>query len=423
MGIDASIYSNVQAPQVNIPNPADYAEKSMRLSALGIQQAQIAQQLGTQAAVKTAYAKNTDPQSGQLDRAGFLSDLGKTAPMAASDYSSQFVQQDKQKAEAQTAQMQSTHQVLSVTTPALQYLLGLPDDQAAKAYPQVMAQMKSQGVPNMQNTPPEWDRGWAQQGYSVGSKMKEGLENQMIQSNIATAPIQRNADLYGSRSPNAELTSQYDKQAQPVRNSQMAMGQMIDNYKNPSPQGDASLILNAFKIKFPNAPDVNSLEELSKSQAAPDAFKQMANKAISGGLDQATRDNIMRDGVSTFRANVGSLRGIQQRYQTRAQQQNVNDPTLTMEPAIDKTYGDALALQKQIGPYVPPAQRGGMTGALSSIASKAMGIGGNQPANAASGPTPVPSGMIRVRGPDGQNRVIPVGMKGEAIAAGGTVVK
>lgn len=384
MPIDAGIYSNVQVPQIHIQTPLDYAENSMRLSQLGLQQAQIAQQIGTQAAVKTAYAKNTDPNNGQLNREGFLSDLGKTAPMAASDYQNKFVEQDKQAAEAKNAQMTAAHQVLSVATPAGQYLLGLPDDQAAKAYPNVMDQLKKQGIqPESLGLPSTWDRGAVLQAYTIGSKMKEGLENQMIQSNMATAPITRNADLYGSRSPNAELSSQYDKQAQPVRNSQMAMGQMIDNYKNPSPQGDASLILNAYKIKFPNAPDVNSLKELSESQAAPDAFKNAANKVISGGLDQPTRDNIMRDGVSTFRANVNSLQGIQQRYQARAAQQNVNDPTLTQEPSIDQTYADAMAIQKKIGPAVPPSQRGGVTGALSNIASKVLGIGGNQPAKAA----------------------------------------
>src|SRR2546423_1895407 len=111
MAIDASIYSNVQAPQINIPSPMDAAEKSMRLSELGMQQAQMHQQMQNQMALRQAYAKNTDPNTGQLNRAGFLSDLGKSNPMAVSQYHSQFAQQDKQQAEAQIANAQAQHQI------------------------------------------------------------------------------------------------------------------------------------------------------------------------------------------------------------------------------------------------------------------------------------------------------------------------
>lgn len=420
MPIDSSIYSNVQAQPINIPDPTAYAEKSMKLSQLGIQQAQLAQQVGQQAAVRTAYAKNTDPDSGQLDRGGFLSDLGKTAPMVASDYQNKFVEQDKQAAEAKTAQMQATHGVLSISVPAFKYLLDQPDDKAAKAYPGIISQLAAQGVPTA-NSPAEWNRDKIQQFYDSTSKTKENLDNQMIASNIATAPITRNADMYGSRSPNAELTSQYDKQAQPVRNSQIAMQQMLDNYHNPSPQGIASLKLNAFKIKFPTAPDVNSLDELDKAQGTTDQMRAWVNHH-AGTPDQTTIDNMMRDGISTFRANTESLRGIGKRYQARQQIQNVNDPSLTYEPAVDKTYADSMDLQKKLGPYVPPAQRPGIMGALNNVASKVLGLGGNQPTQAGSAP-PAPKGFVNIMAPKtGKIHTIPLSEKGEAIAAGGSVV-
>jgi hypothetical protein len=192
-------------------------------------------------------------------------------------------------------------------------------------------------------------------------------------SEVGQGPAKLNADLYGARSPNAELSSQYAKDAAPLKSSQMPMKQMMDNYAHPSPQGDASLVLNAFKIKFPTAPDVNSLEELAKSQATPDQWKQMANHAISGGLDQGTRDNLMRDGISTFRANYDSLNDVKDRYVARQQQQNVNDKSLTYEPAMDRTYKQAMALQDKVGPYVPPSQRGGFSGTMAQIASKITG--------------------------------------------------
>jgi hypothetical protein len=168
---------------------------------------------------------------------------------------------------------------------------------------------------------------------------------------------------------------------------------------------------------------VNSLEELTKSQSASDTWKNMASKALSGGVDQATRDNLMRDAGSTFRANVQSLRGIQQRFQARQKQANVNDPTMTYEPAVDNTFAASQQLQDQIGPYVPPSKRGGIMGGINTMVSNALGLAGGESAQAGTSPPPAPQGMVRMMGPDGKSRLIPAAMKGEAIAAGGKVVK
>lgn len=427
MPIDASIYSQAQVPQINIPSPIDTASKAMQLSQLGMQRMMMARQLQSQQALRQAYSDNTD-QTGQLDRQGFISQLGAnplTAPEAM-DYSQKFAQMDKAQAEAQSQKMEAMSKTVGQVYPTMKYLAGLPEDQRENAYPSAMQQLAAQGV-NMQNIPQAggqfvYDPNHFAQSYGILSQTKNALDsqntqaqtentqaktgqtqtevaqmplkNQQLQSEVAKnysevgqAGAKLNTELYGSRSPNAELTSQYDKQAAPIRSSQIAMQQMLDNYNHPSPQGDASLILNAYKIKFPNAPDVNSLEELSKSQSAPDAFKNAAYKALSGGIDGPTRDNLMRDGASTFRANVTSLRGIQSKYQAREKQQNVSDPTLTQEPAIDQTYSDAMALQKNLGPYIPPSERGGIMGGMSSLASKMLGTGGDKNANA-SAPQP-----------------------------------
>lgn len=173
----------------------------------------------------------------------------------------------------------------------------------------------------------------------------------------------------GSRSPVNTLGEQYDNHptVKLANGSQVAMQQMLDSYRHPSPQGDASLFLNAFKIKFPNVPDVNSLEELKSSQAAPDQWRQKATQVLSGGLDQATRDNLMRDGVSTFRGNVQSVRGIQKKFQSMAKSRKINDTSFTAEPAIDQTFKDAQALNDQIGDYVPPSGRGGIEGKVMGL--------------------------------------------------------
>lgn len=388
MPIDTSIYQTRPiAPPDQQPSVLDSMSK-----AYGV--ASMANQLRTQQGTQDAYRKNVDPNTGQVNQAGFLSDLGKVNPQAAMQMQSSIAESNKLQAEAQTAKLQAANATLDVAMPKMQYLAQMSPDDRARAFPSVMQDMKSDGVPT-QNVPQTsdgqfvHDEDWFQRRLGEMHQSKSYLANQLQQSEIAKntteanmAPVKMNSELYGSRSPNAELSSQYAKDAAPLKGSQPPMKQMMDNYAHPSPQGDASLVLNAFKIKFPNAPDVNSLEELTKSQAAPDQWKQMANHAISGGLDKGTRDNLMRDGISTFRANYDSLNDVKDRYSARAQQQNVNDKSLTYEPAMDRTYKQAMALQDKIGPYVPPSERGGVSGALASVASKLAGTGGSQAASA-----------------------------------------
>lgn len=432
MPIDASIYNNVQPAQV--PSYADMAKNAMSLSQLAMQNNQMQRSFAIQQATRQAYARNLGPD-GKVNEDGYLSDLGRIDPNARYAAQEQIGKANQSYAAADSAKTDAAQKILSITHPVLQQLASMPEDQRAQEFPLYMQRLAQQGVP-MHNVPmangqPVYDPSWFKQTYNSSSQMKDYLDNQKTiaetgkaNSETMMAPVKLNSDLYGSRSPNAELTSQYDKQAAPIRSSQIAMNQMIDNYKNPNPQGDKSLVLNAFRIKFPNAPDVNSLEELAKAQSVPDTWRQMAASALQGGLDQPTRDNLMRDGVSTFRANVDSLKGIQERYTARAKQQNVNDPTLTAEPAIDKTYANALQIQNKIGPYVPPADRGGFMAGVSKLASRVMGAGPNS-AGAAETKTlpPPPNGMIRVRAPDGRVGLIQASQRGEAIAAGGSVVK
>lgn len=413
MAIDPSIFSNVSTPQINMPSPLAIAQQAMTLNQLGMNQALMARQFQTQAATRQAYADNTD-QNGNLDRQGFLSELGKNPLTAQSQmqYANQFAANDKAQAEAQSAKLDAVQKAVNITGPSWDYMAQMSPDQRAAAYPGIVKQLAANGV-DTSNMPDTYEPDFFHQAHDTWTQSKASLENQLTQAQIGktqaetagsqastaktvaetpfvgpTNAAKLNTELYGSRSPNATLTNQYDTDAKPIRSSQIAMQQMMDNYNHPSPQGDASLVLNAYRIKFPNAPDVNSIEELSKSQSAPDTWKNMATKALSGGVDQPTRDNLMRDGISTFRANVQSLQGIQQRYQARQLQQGVYDPTLTAEPAINQTSSAAAKLQSQIGPYVPPSQRGGIGGALSSAASWLTGTGGSQSANASTAPAP-----------------------------------
>ncbi len=90
----------------------------------------------------------------------------------------------------------------------------------------------------------------------------------------------------------------------------------------------------------------------------------------------------MRDGASTFRANFQSLEDTRGKYKDMAGDENLPNTRFMNEPAIENTYSKAMELQKQIGPYIPPSERGGITGAVADLASKILGTGGSKSANA-----------------------------------------
>jgi hypothetical protein len=400
MPIDTSMYQSLPAPQQQQAAP-----QSSYLDTLGkaYSVAGMATQLQQQRAMKDAYSNNIDPNTGQLNQSSYLSDLGRVNPQAMVKMQTSMAESQKLQAEAMTAHLTAVGAQIDIANPRLQYVNSIEDPAARQvAFNKVMQQNKADGIPTTGAPQASdgtfvLDEPWLKQKLGEMAGAKQVIATHLQQTEIAEkqaqttkaysevgqGPAKLNADLYGARSPNAELSSQYAKDAAPLKSSQMPMKQMMDNYAHPSPQGDASLVLNAFKIKFPTAPDVNSLEELAKSQATPDQWKQMANHAISGGLDQGTRDNLMRDGISTFRANYDSLNDVKDRYTARAQQQNVNDKSLTYEPAMDRTYKQAMALQDKVGPYVPPSDRGGFSGTMAQIAQKITGTGGPQAASAA----------------------------------------
>lgn len=395
MPIDTSIYGNLQTPQA--PNPLQTAQQAMQLGQLGMQQMQMARQLRTQSDIQDAYMRNTDSQTGQLDQQGVLTTLGQRNPMAAQQVGQQFSAQNEAQAKAKTAQADYAQKLNDVVGPTYEYMANsVPADQRAAVWPQMVQHLKDQGL-NTDHISPTFNEQDFQQHLATWRGSPLNLANQQTEAKTAEAwanagPMAQaklKGEVFGSRSPTESLADAYNKDMGPVKTSQMNMRQMMDSYNNPSPQGDASMLLNAFKIKNPNVPDVNSLEEMRNSQAAGDQFRQAANKALSGGLDKSTRDNIMRDGISAFRANYGTYQDTASKYQQMASDRGVPLGGMTKEPGLDRTYADAMGMQKDLGPYVPPAQRGGISGTVTGAISKVLGIGGpEQTANASGNSTP-----------------------------------
>lgn len=393
MPVNTSIYQAQQPVQA--PDVGAMAQRALTLSNLGMQNQQQQINMQTQQAMREAYAANTNPD-GSINRTGMLSAIGRVNPQAAMEMSKQFNAMDMAQAQKNAAQADAAEKTLTVTGPAFEYLAKLPEDQRAQAYGGVMKQLSDQGI-DVSRMKPTYDPNSFNQYYSTWRQSKPSLEAQVQQSTIAKnqaetalTPVKYKSEVFGSRSPTQAIQEDYNKDVKPIRESQIAMRQMMDNYNNPSPQGDASLKLNAFKIKFPTAPDVNSLEELSKAQGLSDQMKAYISHNLQGTLDPNTRANLMRDAISTYRANYGTYQDTAKRYEGMAQKRNIPLGGMTDEPELTKTFNDAMDFQKQIGPYVPPAERGGgiISGAGKLLSSL---VGSAAPKSAVASEKAVPS--------------------------------
>lgn len=183
MAIDASIYQNAQAPQM--PSVADSMQKALTLSNLGMQNQQQQYQMQTQQAMRLAYQNNVGPD-GQINRQGLIADVSRVNPQAGLQLGQQFNSMDKSQADRQTAQMAAVHSQATVASANYGYLLSLHDDQAAKAYPQMVHQLSQQGV-DISNLPPTWDRNAVQQALGVANQYKEHLDNALTAANTNKA--------------------------------------------------------------------------------------------------------------------------------------------------------------------------------------------------------------------------------------------
>ncbi len=183
----------------------------------------------------------------------------------------------------------------------------------------------------------------------------------------------------GNRS--SQETGQKEFNANPsvtaARQSKVYMDQMVQSSKDPSPQGQASMFLNALRIKFPTAPDVGSLNELAKSESAPVQMRNIASKYLNGTMDPQMIQDLLRDGISTFESNAGGFREAQSDYQNKLVKQYGQTPDaakmITHDSGIDATSNAVAAMKKQMGPYTGPADNGGATGWVANKISGLLG--------------------------------------------------
>lgn len=341
MAIDTSMYGTIQAPQIQYPQPMQMAEGAMRLSQLGMQnqalkvQAQ-QQQIGMAQAqgVRQAYSDNTDA-TGNLDRQGFLSDLGKnayTAPVA-SDYAAKFTAQDKAQADTQAAQADAASKTLNITGPAFDYMAGLPEDQRAQAWPKVMDQLKQQGV-DTSRMDHDYDPQLFSQYLGTWQQSKPALENQLTQANIANTQA-------GTANKQVE-TAQVG-----ISKGAEELGKFNEDVNNPSSRkitGSLTDTINrADRIQalanvgaVPGETDQQKIARLNKvtPQLAQEFSASLASIMNGGVPPEELQKKLSPDTIQ------GSLANLQQKY--------TSEPTGANQGALLKGYVDAA---KQLGDF------------------------------------------------------------------------
>lgn len=165
------------------------------------------------------------------------------------------------------------------------------------------------------------------------------------------------SEISGSRGPKNTIAGDFQSAAKPFEESQKYTEQALANWNHRSPAGDAATALTAFRIKFPNAPDVNSLEELKNSPALPDQWRNEFAKAGTGLFSDDFMKQLMQDIIVTNDANYKTFKGVQKDYVGRAKGSEVSDTSFLNKNAIEDTHTSSDALLGKLGEYKSPNQR------------------------------------------------------------------
>lgn len=408
MAIDTSIYSNIK-PTAPIEQPSllDSMQKGMQLGQMG-------KEMQTQQAMKEAYAKNTG-QDGQLNQQGFLSDLGKVNPQASMQYQKQFAEMGKQNADSQIAKMQATHQILSVTQPAMEYLAGMPEDKRAENYHAVMSQLSGQGIPT-QNIPKDaqgnflYDPKQFQQAYKIGHQTKEALDNQLLQAQIGKTNSEtgeKQINRLSEAQKNLQGDELWKKNAGTIYSGKSALN-MIDDASNGKNPGSKAMLPITFARFATGDQRINEMEAdaFFKNQPIGDKSRQMWEGLKSGTLDPKIADSA-RQYIRTGMASAA---------------QNKSD----IEADHANKFAVANGLPFDVAHYKLTST---LPGTLAQIPAGPARFAKNQTQPSSGGPSLVSPAsaadqpMIRMISPSGKIKMVSKDQYGEAIASGGRVAK
>lgn len=356
MPIDTSIYQNIKPLQINMPSPLEASEGAMRLSALGMQQREMADKLSRSRTMREAFSKNMG-QDGKLNQEGFLSALGN-AGLAEErfDYETKFAKRAKDESDARASQLEIANKTYHITGPAFDYLAGLPEPQRAGEWPRMLQTLKSQGV-DVSNMSHPYDPGLFRQYLGNWRNSKPALENQLARAQIGKTQadtekvrgdasnqgIERAAGLRKERSglPTTKTTQEVSA----------AYNRIQEAARVPSAAGDLSLIFGFMKMLDPGSTVREG--EFANAQNAGSAWQRAGsiyNRVLSGQrLTDEQRADFMSQAKGLWSAQQSQQMKVDKDFQRLAEKYGVNP-----DDVIVNFGADQPAAQEKTPPKTPP---------------------------------------------------------------------
>lgn len=331
----------------------------------------------------------------------------------------------KAEQDAANASREAGMQKLSIIGNAMQSLSGLSPQARAQAYPQVRSQLINAGALKPEEAPEQHDENFYQTALRQYQQGMDYAKQQQMQAQTGLTNAQAQAMRNESRNLKKTLTPGQEKIDE-------AFGKDIAEYQYGG--GKEQLQSN-----------------LGRLQGA--ANELAANPDLTGGittkiplLSSETAQNLINPKMAKVRDDIrgavqGSLRQVLGAQFTQKEGDAIFNrafnPQLSAEENLRRAQGEidklramgsqkdkALAYFKENGTlrgFEPGATD--LTGGQTAVAT-APRKGGGMISDAVAGGMPkAPAGTLLMQAPDGSLRFVPVAQKGEAIAAGGKVVK
>lgn len=429
MPFDTSFLGNVQP--VQMPSLMDSQAKAMSLSQMGmqnqgmaLQQAMQQRQLGMQLAARQAYADNVD-QNGVLNKTAYLNTLARLDPNLRMSQEAELAKVDKSSADAQSAKMEALNKIVGQTLPAMDYLHGLSESQRAQEFPAVMKQLEAQGIPmtSVQKDAagnPIYDPQLFARAYHVLQNTAAYLANQSTRAKTGEANA-KTAETYAQigkiKTETGEVMNKYvtalkdDLDPNKARGGNLAKSQAVVN---------ATDRLNAMFKQFPdyNIPKAQQTELVSAFGAILNGGSAPLQSQIEELVPQSARGSASEMAAWVTNDPLGQN---QQKFM-QLLHESVNRERDVAENQVRTAQVQRLAGNQFLRERDPETYWSVLHGY--GIEPENIKDGKYVPSGQGA-PMPPPSGeqTIRMMGPDGQIRQIPMSMKGAAIIHGGKVVQ
>lgn len=366
MPIDTNIYQNIKP--IEMPSYLDSQQKAANLSALAMQQKHMGQQM-----------QNED----------------------------------------QAAKMQAHLQKAQVFGNTLEGLSGLSPQERAVAYPQVRQQMIQEGVIKPEDAPEEHDEGFYRQSLMRYRQTAPAIENQLKKAHAAFYMAESQQKKQELENPKKSLTPGELK-------ADEQFGKEVADYYYGG--GKASVEKNVEKLQ-------GAINKLN------------ANPKLTGGLstripllDSDAAQDSLNPEMASVRDEIrgaiqGSLRATLGAQFTEKEGQAIFNrsfnPRLSPAENVKRATAELEAIKRMAAQKDASMERFISTGTLKGYQPQGTMLASaeRQAPPAAPGSGLVPEAvaaeepMIRMVGPNGKIKMVPLSKKGEAIAAGGKVVK